>query len=80
MTIPVDNPANQVSINIESKETISSLTCKNSTAYLGTENGSVLMVDLNNRKIVSRYDTMSKLPIFNMKVANDHLIVGTCQG
>ena len=80
MTIPVDNPANKVSIDIDSKDIVCSLTCQHSTAYLGTESGAVLKVDLNSRKVVTSYDSGSKFPIFNIKTAKNRLILGTCQG
>ena len=47
---------------------ISSLTTKNSIAFLGTEQGSVIKVDLNTKKRVESYDSKSKLPIFNLKI------------
>jgi hypothetical protein len=56
------------------------LAFRNSTAYLGTESGCVLKVDLNSRKIVERYDSGSKFPIFNLKLTDNHIILGTCQG
>jgi hypothetical protein len=80
MTVPVDNPENRVVINVEPGVTICSVCSKDSSAYLGTENGFVLKADMNSRKIVARYDSGSQLPIFNIRTIMAHLIFGTCQG
>ena len=47
---------------------ISSLTTKDSIAFLGTDQGSVIKVDLNTKKRIETYDSSSKLPIFNLKM------------
>lgn len=39
-----------------------------------------MKVDLNTRKTVGRYYTKSQLPIINMRLGRDMLILGTCDG
>ena len=69
-TVPVDKPENTVDIKIDAGSKICCLATKNSVAYLGTEEGTVAKVDLNSKQIVGKYDSGSKLPIFNLKIVH----------
>ena len=69
-TVPVDKPENTVDIKIDAGSKICCLATKNSVAYLGTEEGYVAKVDLNSKQIVGKYDSGSKLPIFNLKIVH----------
>lgn len=79
ITVPVNNPEKKVVFEIETAS-ISGMCVKDSFAYAGTEMGLVLKVDMNTRKIVDKYETGSKFPIFNLKIVQNYLILGTCQG
>ena len=68
ITAPVEMPENTVEINVDASN-VSSLCTRNSVAFLGNEEGHVVKVDLNSKKVVGKYDSLSKLPIFNIKIA-----------
>ena len=59
---------------------MSSICTKDLIAYLGCVNGCVLKIDLNTRNIIAKYQTNSQLPIINMKIVKDFIVLGTCQG
>jgi hypothetical protein len=80
-TVTVSHPETKVSFKIEADSKITSLCVQKSTfAFLGTERGRVIKVDMNSRKIIEKYDTDSQFPIYNLRVDNDFLIFGTCHG
>ena len=80
MTVPVANPESKVNFSVNPGTKVTSLCSKNEIAFLGTENGQILKVDMNNRRIVTKYDTCSSLPIINIKMVKDCVIAGTCKG
>lgn len=49
-------------------------------AYLGTEQGTLLRVDMNYKKVVGKYQTNSEFPIMTTKTIGNHIIIGTCEG
>jgi hypothetical protein len=82
-TLPVNDPENRKIIStqvVQGKDRVSSICTNNGNAYLGTENGLVIMFDLNIKKIIGKYDTMSKLPILKMQISNNLIVLTTCKG
>ena len=57
-----------------------SVCSRHSVAFLGCENGSILKVDLNGRKVVGKYDSESKLPMTTLRWSEKFIIAGTCHG
>lgn len=47
---------------------------------MGTERGQVLKVDMNSRKIIEKYQSGQLFPIYNIRIANNFLLLGTCLG
>ena len=80
MTVPVLTPEKCTSFNVDVGSRIASLCTKESYAYLGTEGGMVFRVDMNSKKVIEKYNTISNFPLFNLKIVNDFLVLGTCQG
>ena len=68
LTVPMENFENTVDTKIDTSYNISSFSTKNSIAFLGTEEGVVVKVDLNTKKVIEKYDSQTKLPLFHTKI------------
>jgi len=57
MTVPIDNLDKGVTFSIGLDAKITSLAIKNRIAYLGTEDGMLLRIDMNSKKMIGKYNS-----------------------